>query len=102
MWKRSVNNKQCALSRAVIRRAIKDLAGDVVADYMSAATYVNGATFSVDCENAGYPAELLDSLKAMVLLSRAERLFCQREITTLLDKVWAKKTPRERGFSTST
>jgi hypothetical protein len=84
---------ECALSRAVIRRAIKDIAGDVVADYMSAATYVNGAIFSVDCENAGYPVELLESLKGMVLLSRAERIFCQREITALLDKSWAKKNP---------
>ena len=74
------------LSRAVILRAIKDLGVGNATDYKSAAMYVNGATFSVDCENAGYPSELRDSLKEMVLLSEAERIFCCREITRLLKK----------------
>jgi hypothetical protein len=88
-----MESKECLLSRAVIRRAIKDLAGSDLVDYKSAAAYVDGAIFSVDCENAGYPLGLRDSLKEMVLLSEAERIFCHREITKLLDKAWGKKNP---------
>lgn len=81
------------ISRAVIRSAIKDLGTGDVTHYKSAVSYVEGATFPVDCENAGYPSELRDSLKEMVLLSEAERIFLYREITALLDKAWGKKNP---------
>ena len=82
-----------ALSRAVIRRVIKDLAGPDTIDYKSAVSYVEGAKITADLERAGYPNELRDSLKELVLLSQAERVFLCREITELLDETWGKKNP---------
>ena len=85
------------LHRGIIRQTIKDLASNNLTDYRSAAYYVNSAMFAVDADCAGYPAELRDSLKEMVLLSQAQRLYLSRKIIKLLDQRWGKKNPTGVG-----
>jgi hypothetical protein len=89
------------LARVVIRQTIKDLGGGDYPSLITARRYIRSATFSMDRENAGYPPELLDTLKGMVLLSRAERNFLSRQILKMLHENWEKKTlkktPDKRG-----
>lgn len=81
------------LYRGIVRQTIRDLASNDLTLYKSAVDYIGSATFSSDCEKAGYPPELRDSLKEMVLRSQAQRTILCREIIQILDKSWDKKNP---------
>jgi len=88
----------CKLPRAVIRSAVKDLGSSDVTAYKSALKYLNSAIFSVDCENAGYPTELRDSLKEMVLLSQTQRIFLSQNVLRILKENWDEKNPAGAGL----
>jgi len=74
------------LCQGVIRQAVKDLVKGDLTDYKSAVNYVRSAIFSVDCEKAGYPEVLRDSIKQMVLISKAQRRIYYRNITKIMGK----------------
>lgn len=77
---------EIALSRAVIRHAIKDLGGADPVHFSIAKKYLESERFSLHRENAGYPPELLDSLKDLVLLSKVQRKFVSNQLLRMLRK----------------
>lgn len=92
---RATRRAEKKLARVIIRQTIKDLAGGDYTNRMTARRYIRTAIFSSDCEKAGYPPELLDTLKGMVLLSKAERHFTSRQVLKLLHDNWEKKQPKK-------
>jgi len=76
------------LGRKMILLVIEDLGSGNVNHYESAYLYIHSIRFSMDCENAGYPPELLDTLKEMGLLSKTERASMHPELIATLNKFW--------------
>lgn len=92
------------IAKAVIKNVIKDLGTGDYIDNMSAKRYIRSPAFTRDLAAAGYPDELRDSLKNLVLLSKAQREISAREIIKHLNrhyrKVTAEKNPAgEAGFN---
>jgi hypothetical protein len=84
----AVNKLEKKLTREVIRRSIRDLGGVDASHCATARIYILGDMFLKDCEISGYPPELVDTLKEMVVLSGAERRYLSREILEILDREW--------------
>ena len=84
----AVNKSERTIARRVIRQTIKDLSGRDYANRTSAKRYVRSEVFVKDCHSAGYPPELLDALKEMVLLSAAERIYLSRRIISMMKTQW--------------
>ena len=73
------------LSRAIIRQIIKDLGMDSY-EFDLAGWFIESERFSVLLANSKYPPELLDSLKELVLLSKAQRKISSRQILAELSE----------------
>ena len=79
------NSEDIPISKAIIRQIIKDLGMDNRAFYW-ASKYIESERFSVLLVNSKYPPELLDSLKELVLLSKAQRKISSRQILAELSE----------------
>ena len=77
---------EAMISRAVIKSAIKDIGGGNARNRITATKYILSPRFSTHCENAGYPPELLDTLKELSVLSRIQRYFSAREVIRTLNE----------------
>ena len=93
--KASDPRSEVRLARLVIRQTIKDLGNGDYASTITAKRYIRSEVFSVDRINAGYPPELLDTLKGMVLLSKPERKYLSQKILKFLHENWEKKTQKK-------
>ena len=76
------------ISRKVIRQAISELSSPDTEMREHAKSYINSDQFLTHQQRAGYPDELHDSLKYLMLRSRAERYFLGKEVVALLKEVW--------------
>lgn len=76
------------LARRIIRQAIQDVGADNKTEAEMAAAYIRGPDFKVHCGLAGYPEELLDTLKEAVAGSKVQRHFLCREILRILHHEW--------------
>ena len=85
---RANDRDETLLARKVIRQTIKDLRTTDQHMMSSVNAYLKSPLFSLDCENAKYPSELLASLEQLVLLSLSERKHLSPQILKLLEKRW--------------
>lgn len=76
-----------AIARKIIQQVIKDLGKGSEGDFLSAEKYVNSTTFIIHLGSSGYPLELRDTLKELVLLSKAERRFVYPNILVILSDI---------------
>lgn len=70
--------------RRVIKQAINDLASDCALHRRSAEDYLRSDRFAVDCETAGYPKGLRDTLDEMLLLTKLEQKVIRKQLFEML------------------
>ena len=75
------------IARKTIRLAVQDLSRNT-GSFDSAKRYIQRDRFIKDCEIAGYPAALLDTLGDMVARSSVQRTSLGREILRVLSNDW--------------
>jgi len=78
------------LSRKIIHQTINDLTQGAGTDYDSAKTYIESQLFETHRKVAGYPEELLECLRELVITSGARRVILSKEVKVLLKKIWDK------------
>ena len=86
------DGQEKALARAVIRTTIRDLSSISQRLQRDALEYLHSRCFIGDCDSAGYPPALLDTLLESVGKSRAERKALCSEVLTILANEWECET----------
>ena len=78
-----------SLSKAIIVRAIRDMCKADGAVFSAAKNYIYSDDLPKHIASAGFPNELLDTLKNAVLLSKAQRVAVAREAIQILLDAWS-------------
>jgi hypothetical protein len=76
------------VARAVLHQLVRDLGSGDRRVFRGAIESLQASVVADLCEKAEYPSELLDTLRALVSISRAERKSYTREVIELLKKEW--------------